>query len=79
MWLAGVQLTSPIRPPRPAHARELARDDLVARRELDAERGQHAVEARVLERQVLGVALDPVDDHVARCGARGARRRTAPG
>lgn len=51
-----------MRPPaRPADARELLRHELVARRELHAERGQHAVEALVLERQVLGVAFDPVD------------------
>jgi hypothetical protein len=50
-------------PAGPADARELLRDDLLARRELDAERGEHAVDALVIEREVLGVALDPVDGH----------------
>ena len=58
---SGVQLTSPMRPPGRHDARQLRGDDLVARRELDAEHRQHAVEALVVEGQVLGVALDPVD------------------
>ena len=33
----------------------------MARRELDAEHRQHAVEGLVLERKLLGVALDPID------------------
>jgi hypothetical protein len=41
----------------------------MAGRELDAERRQDAVEALVVERQVLGVALDPVDDDVMPGGA----------
>lgn len=53
----------------PADACELTGDDLVARRELHAERRQHDVEVVVVEREILGVALDPVDDHVALGGA----------
>ena len=40
--------------------------------ELDAERREDAVEAAVLERQVLGVALDPVDLDAGRGGALAA-------
>jgi len=48
---AAVGRLVPADPPTgPADARELLRDDLVARRELDAERREHAVEALVLER-----------------------------
>ena len=61
-----VEETDP--PTGPADARELLRDDLVARRELDAERRENAVEGLVLERKVLGVPLDPVDGHAAFSG-----------
>lgn len=46
---------------RPGDPHELLRDDLVARCGLDAECGKHAVKAPVLERELFGVALDPVD------------------
>ena len=39
------------------------------RRELDAEHRQHPIERAVLERQRLGIALDPVDGHLALLGA----------
>ena len=61
MWLCGVQLIRPIVPPGRVTRTASLRRDLVAGSELDAERREHHVEAAVLERQVLGVALDPVD------------------
>ena len=78
MRLSGVQLTSADEAAGPAHPGELARDDLVARRELDTEYGQHPVEARVGEGQVLGVTLDPVDRDVVIGRPAGGRSRGAP-
>jgi len=46
----------------------------VARRELDAERGKDAIERAVLERQFLGVALEPLDLY-AELDCAPARRR----
>jgi hypothetical protein len=46
----------------------------VARRELDAERGKDAIERAVLERQLLGVALEPLDLY-AELDCAPARRR----
>ena len=48
-------------PARPQHPRQLGRGHRVARGEHAAEGGEHDVEAVVLERQRLDVALDPVD------------------
>src|SRR4026209_2655069 len=45
----------------PGDTRRLLRRGLVAGGELDAEGREHHIEAAVLEREVLGVALDPVD------------------
>jgi hypothetical protein len=44
-----------------ANASELTRGDVVPGRELHAEGGEDAVEAAVLEGQLLGVARDPLD------------------
>ena len=57
-------------PARLARAHELLGGDPVARGEHDAERRQHAIEARVSKRQRLGVTLDPLDAH--------PRQRLAP-
>ena len=63
------------RPARPAHAHELVGDDLVARREHRAERRQHHVERRVLERQRLGVGLDPLEPQPEPLGPRAPGRQ----
>jgi hypothetical protein len=83
--LSGSPVEDADQPSWPADARELARGYLVPRRELDAERRQHAVEAIVLEAQVLGVALDPgvamASNRLLRSRPRAARfcSRPVPG
>jgi hypothetical protein len=68
---SGVQLQMPIRPPgRPQHPRDLGGRDLVAGGEHAPEGGQHDVEAHVLERQLLGVALDPCHVEAFAVGCR---------
>ena len=55
-----------------AHADELCGSPLVIRAEHDADRARHDVEARVGERQRLGVGLDPIDRHARRGSVLGA-------
>ena len=69
----GRPVDEPDAPAGTADARQLVRDDLMARGELDAEGGDHAIEDVVLERDLLGVSLDPVDGDVVGDGARPRR------
>ena len=65
----GRPVDQPDPPVRAADAGQLARGDLVPRRELHAEHRQHDVERRVGERQRLGVTLHPLDVDTGEPGA----------
>ena len=56
----GVQLIIPMVPPGRVDPDQLVGDGLVVRREHRPDAGQHDVEARVGERQRLGIGLDPL-------------------
>ena len=70
---SGVQLSSAIVPPGCADADHLVGRLLMVRREHDSDRGHDDVKGLVVEREILGIGLDPLEGDALRLGPRPAR------